>query len=180
MRAGEVVGVAGVSGNGQQELMAALSGEDPRVPVGSVRLFGRDIARSPADSRRDAGMHFVPEERLGRGAVPTLSLAQNTLLTRTAAVRGGWISVAAHPPPGAAPDRVVQRQGQRHRGGGQEPVRRQPAEIHCRARDRRQSEVAHHQPADLGCRCGRGGANPRRDPQAARRRVRGAGGERGA
>ena len=40
-------------------------------------------------------MHFVPEERLGCGAVPTLSLAQNTLLTRTEAVNGGWVSVAA-------------------------------------------------------------------------------------
>jgi simple sugar transport system ATP-binding protein len=95
VRAGEVVGVAGVSGNGQQELMAALSGEDPRAPAGSIRLFGRDIARAPADTRRAAGMHFVPEERLGRGAVPTLSLAQNTLLTRTGAVSSGWISVAA-------------------------------------------------------------------------------------
>jgi ABC-type uncharacterized transport system ATPase subunit len=95
VRAGEVVGVAGVSGNGQQELMAALSGEDPRAPAGSIRLFGRDVARAPADSRRAAGLHFVPEERLGRGAVPTLSLAQNTLLTRTEAAGGGWISVAA-------------------------------------------------------------------------------------
>jgi len=41
VRAGEIVGVAGVSGNGQQELMAALSGEDRRAPAGSVSLFGR-------------------------------------------------------------------------------------------------------------------------------------------
>ena len=45
-------------------------------------------------ARRRLGLHFVPEERLGRGAVPTLSLAQNTLLTRTDAVgRGGWIRI---------------------------------------------------------------------------------------
>jgi simple sugar transport system ATP-binding protein len=46
--------------------------------------------------RRRLGLHFVPEERLGRGAVPTLSLAQNTLLTRTGAVhkRSGWIDTA--------------------------------------------------------------------------------------
>ena len=95
VRAGEIVGIAGVSGNGQQELMAALSGEDPRASAGSVQLFGKDVARAPAHARRRAGLHFVPEERLGRGAVPTLSLAQNTLLTRTGAVRAGWISVAA-------------------------------------------------------------------------------------
>ena len=58
------------------------------------RLFERDIARASPRVRRDAGLHFVPEERLGRGAVPTLSLAQNTLLTRTRAVgAGGWIRI---------------------------------------------------------------------------------------
>jgi simple sugar transport system ATP-binding protein len=91
LHAGEILGVAGVSGNGQQELMAALSGEDPRAPRGSVQLFGQDIAQASARKRRRLGLHFVPEERLGRGAVPTLSLAQNTLLTRTEAVKaGGW------------------------------------------------------------------------------------------
>ena len=93
VRAGEIVGVAGVSGNGQQELMAALSGEDPRAPAGSITLFGQDIASHSPRKRRHEGLYFVPEERLGRGAVPTLSLAQNTLLTRTSTVAGsGWIS----------------------------------------------------------------------------------------
>jgi len=93
LHAGEILGVAGVSGNGQQELMAALSGEDARAPRGSVQLFGQDIAQASARKRRRLGLHFVPEERLGRGAVPTLSLAQNTLLTRTEAVNAaGWIS----------------------------------------------------------------------------------------
>ena len=92
VRAGEIVGIAGVSGNGQQELMAALSGEDRRAPPGSIRLFGADIASHSPRRRRKSGLHFVPEERLGRGAVPTLSLAQNTLLTRTGSVdRSGWI-----------------------------------------------------------------------------------------
>ena len=92
VRAGEIVGMAGVSGNGQQELMAALSGEDIRAPRGSITLFGQDIAQAPPRKRRHGGLHFVPEERLGRGAVPTMSLAQNTLLTRTAAVSAsGWI-----------------------------------------------------------------------------------------
>jgi len=95
VRAGEIVGVAGVSGNGQQELMAALSGEDPRAPRGSIRLFGTDISRAAPRQRRALGLHFVPEERLGRGAVPTMSLAQNTLLTRTENVgAGGWVRSA--------------------------------------------------------------------------------------
>jgi general nucleoside transport system ATP-binding protein len=94
VRAGEIVGIAGVSGNGQQELMAALSGEDPRAGAGAITLFGEDIARASPRRRRKRGLHFVPEERLGRGAVPTLSLAQNTLLTRTETVSaGGWVQV---------------------------------------------------------------------------------------
>jgi len=92
VRSGEILGVAGVSGNGQQELMAAMSGEDRRAARGSITLFGQDIAQQSPRQRRTQGLHFVPEERLGRGAVPTLSLAQNTLLTRTEGVsRGGWI-----------------------------------------------------------------------------------------
>jgi simple sugar transport system ATP-binding protein len=94
VHSGEVVGIAGVSGNGQQELLAALSGEDRRAAAGTVRLFGEDIARASAGRRRVRGLHFVPEERLGRGAVPTLSLAQNLLLTRREPVRaGGWLDL---------------------------------------------------------------------------------------
>ncbi len=93
VRAGEIVGIAGVSGNGQQELMAVLSGEDPRGPAGSITLGGQDVGRAGPRARRKLGLHFVPEERLGRGAVPTLSLAQNTLLTRTETVSAhGWIA----------------------------------------------------------------------------------------
>ncbi|MGE5450939.1 MAG: ABC transporter ATP-binding protein [Acidobacteriota bacterium] len=94
LRAGEILGIAGVSGNGQQALMAVLSGEDPRADPGSVMLFEHDIARTSPRLRRHLGLHSVPEERLGRGAVPNLSLAQNTLLTRTDAIGpGGWLRV---------------------------------------------------------------------------------------
>ena len=92
LRAGEILGIAGVSGNGQQALMAVLSGEDPRAKPGSVHLFGQDVAKASPRARRHQGLHSVPEERLGRGAVPTLSLAQNTLLTRDDAIGpGGWL-----------------------------------------------------------------------------------------
>ena len=80
----------------RSELMAALSGEDTRAAPGSITLFGQDIAAASPRQRRHGGLHFVPEERLGRGAVPTMSLAMNTLLTRTGAVsRSGWIDTAA-------------------------------------------------------------------------------------
>jgi general nucleoside transport system ATP-binding protein len=92
VRAGEIVGIAGVSGNGQQELLAAMSGEDPRADGDAVQLFERPIGRMGAAHRRKLGLHFIPEERLGRGAVPTLSLASNLLLTRKEALRAlGWI-----------------------------------------------------------------------------------------
>lgn len=92
VRAGEVVGIAGVSGNGQGELLACLSGENPRAPAGSIRLGGADVSRQGPGRRRKLGLHFVPEERLGRGAVPTLSLAQNLLLSRRDAIGPlGWL-----------------------------------------------------------------------------------------
>jgi general nucleoside transport system ATP-binding protein len=92
VREGEILGVAGVSGNGQQELMAALSGEDARAPADAIRLFGAPIGGHSPRRRRREGLHFVPEERLGRGAVPSISLARNTLLTRTEPVTPhGWI-----------------------------------------------------------------------------------------
>ncbi|QBE63872.1 ABC transporter ATP-binding protein [Pseudoduganella lutea] len=81
LHAGEIVGLAGVSGNGQQELMKAISGEVPlRHPQG-IRLLGIDAGRMNAAARRRLGLGFVPEERLGRGAVPAMSLADNALLT---------------------------------------------------------------------------------------------------
>lgn len=92
LHAGEVVGIAGVSGNGQQELLKVISGEDRRLrtpEAGSILLEGMDISRFSARRRRAKGLHFVPEERLGRGAVPGHTLAQNMLLTRTESVSRG-------------------------------------------------------------------------------------------
>ncbi|HEY8357648.1 MAG TPA: ABC transporter ATP-binding protein [Ramlibacter sp.] len=96
VRAGEVVGIAGVSGNGQRELLYALSGEDTRAAADAVQVGGQAAGRLGPAQRRRLGLHFVPEERLGRGAVPSLGLAHNLLLTRTDAVAGsGWIQLKA-------------------------------------------------------------------------------------
>lgn len=91
VHAGEVVGIAGVSGNGQKELLLALSGEALHPELTAIRLGGQPVGDLGPGGRRRMGLHFVPEERLGRGAVPGLSLAQNLLLTRVDAVRKGWI-----------------------------------------------------------------------------------------
>ena len=96
VHAGEVVGSAGISGNGQKELLQALSGEDRRAPVAGVLLDGQSISNLGPRQRRALGLHFVPEERLGRGAVPSMSLAHNLLLTRDDAVgTGGWLRPGA-------------------------------------------------------------------------------------
>ncbi len=80
LRQGEIVGIAGVAGNGQDELLKALSGET-RVAGDVIRFDGTAIAGLNPDQRRRLGMAVVPEERLGRGAVPGMSLADNALLT---------------------------------------------------------------------------------------------------
>jgi simple sugar transport system ATP-binding protein len=82
-----------VSGNGQQELLAALSGERPVLHARSIRIDERPVGRMDAARRRALGLAFVPEDRLGRGAVPDMSLADNALLTahRKGMVRNGFV-----------------------------------------------------------------------------------------
>jgi simple sugar transport system ATP-binding protein len=81
VRSGEIVGIAGVSGNGQQELLKAISGEEPLAEKRAVQMCGVPVGRLNPARRRSLGMCFVPEERLGRGAVPRLTLTENILLT---------------------------------------------------------------------------------------------------
>lgn len=83
VKPGEIVGIAGVSGNGQNELMRLVSGEEPYTDndAGDIRLDDTSIKSLSPMQRRSMGLGFVPEERLGRGAVPDLSLAYNALLT---------------------------------------------------------------------------------------------------
>lgn len=80
---GEIVGIAGVSGNGQNELMRLISGEELHTldDAGELRIDDTCVNRLNPLQRRTLGLGFVPEERLGRGAVPELSLSLNGLLT---------------------------------------------------------------------------------------------------
>ncbi|VVE34162.1 Galactose/methyl galactoside import ATP-binding protein MglA [Pandoraea iniqua] len=96
VHAGEIVGIAGVSGNGQAELLAALSGEARAGRPDAVKLNDRAVGRMGAATRRRLGLAFVPEERLGRGAVPSMSLTDNALLGASGTahlglLRGGWV-----------------------------------------------------------------------------------------
>jgi simple sugar transport system ATP-binding protein len=92
---GEIVGVAGISGNGQAELVQLLSGERTLPPAAAdmILLDGQPVGDLDAARRRALGLALVPEERLGRGAVPGMSLADNALLTahRDGLVRRGFI-----------------------------------------------------------------------------------------
>ncbi|HET7134648.1 MAG TPA: ABC transporter ATP-binding protein [Casimicrobiaceae bacterium] len=81
VHAGEIVGIAGVSGNGQKELLAALSGECEIERAQAITLLGQPAGRLDPRARRAQGLAFIPEDRLGRGAVPEMSLAENVLLT---------------------------------------------------------------------------------------------------
>ncbi len=81
VRAGEIVGVAGVEGNGQTELIEALAGLIPAGRVGGmVALDGRDITRLDARARHDLGVAHVPEDRHRRGLLLDFSLAENVIL----------------------------------------------------------------------------------------------------
>ncbi|WP_337270469.1 ABC transporter ATP-binding protein [Oryzifoliimicrobium ureilyticus] len=83
VKAGEILGIAGISGNGQAELSAIISGEKRLGRDAKDRIFmmGEDVGNLGAAARRRLGFAFVPEDRLGRGAVPELSLVLNGLLT---------------------------------------------------------------------------------------------------
>ena len=80
VRRGEVLGIGGVAGNGQDELLAALSGE-ARCPAAAIRLAGRPVGAAGPEQRRRLGLLTAPEERLGHAAAPDMSLTENAVLT---------------------------------------------------------------------------------------------------
>jgi general nucleoside transport system ATP-binding protein len=84
VRAGEIVGIAGVAGNGQDELMRVLIGERMGNRADAILVDGLPMGHQRPQARRVAGLGCLPEERLGHGAVPGLSLVENTLLTAAA------------------------------------------------------------------------------------------------
>jgi len=83
VRAGEIVGIAGVAGNGQSELIAALVGLGS-VPAGTIRLGGADVTWLSIAARRLRGLGHIPEDRLRLGAIGAFSASENALLGRQA------------------------------------------------------------------------------------------------
>ena len=80
VRVGEIFGIGGVAGNGQDELLSALSGEEKTSPS-TIKIFNQPIGKLAPDKRRAIGMRAAPEERLGHAAAPAMSLIENTLIT---------------------------------------------------------------------------------------------------
>ena len=93
VRRGEVLGIAGVAGNGQDELLLALNGE-LRGAADTVRIGGAPFGDKGPEARRRAGLVSAPEERLGHAAAPDMTLTENALLsgaTRKGLIRRGFI-----------------------------------------------------------------------------------------
>jgi general nucleoside transport system ATP-binding protein len=94
VRAGEIVGIAGVDGNGQSELIDALTGLRS-VASGSITVRGQDLTRATARETLDAGIGHIPEDRHRRGLVLDFNLAENLVLHdygKQPFSRLGWIN----------------------------------------------------------------------------------------
>src|SRR5207237_1420404 len=93
VRAGEIVGIAGVDGNGQSELIDALAGLR-KASGGRIEIAGRDITHANARQALDAGLGHIPEDRQRRGLVLEFSIAENIALhdyAKPPDARYGWL-----------------------------------------------------------------------------------------
>jgi len=89
INAGEIVGVAGVAGNGQRELVEVMTGLR-KVTQGKILINGQDYTGLPPKKFIEAGISHVPEDRLGMGLVPNLSAVDNVMLKKYRDQGSGW------------------------------------------------------------------------------------------
>jgi ABC-type uncharacterized transport system ATPase subunit len=90
IRSGQIIGLAGVAGNGQSELAEVITGL--RQCTGSIEVNGQQLANRPVVEAIDAGVAHVPEDRTGTGSAPNLSLTDNLIMKsyRSKPIGGGW------------------------------------------------------------------------------------------
>ena len=156
VRAGEILGIAGVQGNGQTELCEALMGLRPTA-AGSVTLNDRDLTHAAPRERLRAGVAYVPEDRTEDGLVGSFSVAENLILDmydRKPFASG--INLRLPEIARNATERIAEfdvRTGSPCHPGGH-AVRRQPAEGHPREGGRPRAQGADRQPAHQGPRRG--------------------------
>ncbi len=116
VHAGEILGIAGVAGNGQEELMRALIGEVPVARNGCIVIDGTDVGAMSPNKRRSLGMCFAPEKRLGHSAAPDMALWENAVLSareRLNLSEWGFISIQGSK---AYAQKVVEHFGVKTRG----------------------------------------------------------------
>ena len=121
VRAGEILGVAGVAGNGQRELAEVVTGLRPSV-AGEVIICGKDLTNQPPDRVAAAGVAHVPEDRIATGLINGMDLASNAILRdykKPPLSRGSFLvnKVIA-----SFTDRLIHDYDVRHRAGGRGSV----------------------------------------------------------
>ena len=127
VRAGEVLGVAGVAGNGQRELAEVVTGMRPLTAGAGARRRPRRCAAATRAQAIRAGVAHVPEDRLHTGVAPSLSIASNVVaqgVPRRPASRRAVPAAAADPPAGRRADPALRREGSRagHARRGSSPA----------------------------------------------------------
>ena len=175
VRAGEILGIAGVQGNGQTELCEALMGLRPTAG-GSITLNGRDLthATPPARGSR-AGVAYVPEDRTEDGLIGPFSVAENLILDmydRPPFASGGNLQLPAIAK--NAEERIAEFDVRTPSAAaaGRLAVRREPAEGHPGQGTRPRAQAPDRQPADPGPGCRVDRVRAPADRGAARRRRR--------
>jgi len=121
VRAGEIIGIAGVAGNGQSELFDVLSGEETTAKAADVRINGTDAGRMDISARRLLGAGFVPEERHGHAAVSSMTLSENMVLARhksdaSVFLSGGPLKIIRYDAVKQASERVIREMDVRKSG----------------------------------------------------------------
>ncbi len=173
VRAGEIVGIAGIDGNGQTELIDAMTGLR-RVDGGSVVVDGQDVTNVGVQEHFDSGLGHIPEDRQRRGLVLEFSIAENIAIHDYRSKpdsRFGWLSPSRLIETAPEADPGVRRAWRRAADPRGRPLRGEPAEGHPRPRDQPRPQGPDRRAADAG---------PRRRRDRVRASPHGRGARRGA